>query len=156
MLSTRNSERTLFITFNVYRKKPLFRNPNACTFFLHTLRYYKPQLNFKLLGYVVMEDHVHLLTRIPPEINISPIIQKIKGAFGRKWKMMAHWKGPVWQKSFFNSTVHDDVSLKKRLDHIHNHPVERGLSPSRTGYVYSSARAYEEGTDDLLTDRLFV
>ncbi len=156
MVSTRDSARTLFITFNVYRKKPLFRNPNACSFFLHTLRYYKPQLNFKLLGYVVMEDHIHLLMRTPPEISISPIIQKIKGAFGRKWKMMVHWKGPVWQKSFFNSTVHDHVSLKQRLDQIHNHPVQRGLSPSRTGYEYSSARAYEEGTDDLLTDRVFV
>jgi putative transposase len=150
----RNMEKALFVTFNVYGKRPLFRDPKACTFFLNTLRYYKPQLKFKLLGYVVMEDHIHLLMRTPPEMNVSPIIQKIKGAFGRKWKMMSHWKGPVWQKGFFNSTVYDDVSLKKQLDHIHNHPVERGVSALPTGYAYSSARAYEEGLDDLLTDRI--
>ena len=152
MTLTPNKEKTFFITFNVYGKRPLFRNPKACSFFLHTLRYYKPQLKFQLLGYVVMEDHIHLLMRTPQNMSISPIIQKIKGAFGRKWKMMNPWKGPVWQKSFFNSILDDDASLKQRLNHIHNHPVERGLSPSRTGYPYSSARSYEEGIDDLLTD----
>ena len=156
MTSSPNSGKALFITFNVHEKKLLFRNPKACSFFLHTLRYYKPQLKFQLLGYVVMEDHIHLLMRTPPDIGISPIIQKIKGAFGRKWKMMSRWRGPVWQKSFFNAILHDDFSLKRRLDHIHNHPVERGLSPSRTGYVYSSARVYEGEIDDLLTDRVSV
>jgi putative transposase len=154
MTSPSNSGKALFITFNVHEKKPLFRNPKACSFFLHTLRYYKPQLKFQLLGYVVMEDHIHLLLRTSPDASVSPIIQKIKGAFGRKWKMMSQWKGPVWQKSFFNSILHDDFSLRQWLEHIHNHPVDRGLSPSRTGYAYSSARAYEEGIDDLLTDRV--
>ena len=156
IILTRTTGKVLFITFNVNGKRPLFSNPEACSFFLHTLRYYKPQLKFQLLGYVVMEDHIHLLMRTPPDVGISPIIQKIKGAFGRKWKMMNPWKGPVWQKSFLNSILHDDVSLKQRLSHIHNHPVERGLSPSRTGYPYSSARAYEEGIDDLLTDSVSV
>ena len=156
MTSAPNSGKALFITFNVHEKKPLFRNPKACSFFLHTLRYYKPQLKFQLLGYVVMEDHIHLLVRTSANASISPIIQKIKGAFGRKWKMMSHWRGPVWQKSFFNSILPDDFSLKRLLDQIHNHPVEKGLSPSRTGYAYSSARAYEEEIDDLLTDRFSV
>ncbi len=156
MTLTRNAGEILFITFNVLGKKPLFRNPKACSFFLHTLRYYKPQLKFQLLGYVVVEDHIHLLMRTPPDVSISTVIQKIKGAFGRKWKMMSHWKGPVWQKSFFNSILPDDLSLKRLLDQIHNHPVEKGLSPSKTGYTYSSAKMYEEGIDDFLTDRVSV
>jgi REP element-mobilizing transposase RayT len=156
MVVTRNSEKTLFITFNVHGKKPLFRNPKACSFFLHTLRYYKPQLKFQLLGYAVLEDHVHLLVQTHPEVSISSIVQKIKGAFGRKWKMMSHWKGPVWQKSFFNSIIHDDTSLKKWLNHIHNHPVEKGCSASKTRHAYSSARVYKEGFDDLLTDMISV
>ena len=156
MVPIRSSGKTFFITFNVHGKRPLFRNPKACSFFLHTLRYYKPQLKFQLLGYVVMEDHIHLLMRTQPDVSISTIIQKIKGAFGRKWKMMSHWKGPVWQKSFFNSILHDDASLKQRLNQIHYHPLEKGLSSSKTEYVYSSVRVYEEGIDDLLTDRVSV
>jgi putative transposase len=156
MASMKDAGKILFITFNVHGKKPLFRNPKACSFFLHTLRYYKPQLKFQLLGYVVMEDHIHLLMRTPSDVSISSIVQKIKGAFGRKWKMMSHWKGPVWQKSFINSTLHDGAAFKHRLNHIHDHPVAKGLSPSKTGYTYSSAKVYEEGIDDLLTDRISV
>jgi len=156
MVSIENVGKILFITFNVYGKRPLFRNPRACSFFLHTLRYYKPQLKFQLLGYVVMEDHIHLLMRTPPDVSISRIIQKIKGAFGRKWKMMSNWKGPVWQKSFFNSILDDDTSLRERLTHIHNHPMAKGISPSETGHTYSSARVYEEGIEDFLTDRVSV
>ncbi len=151
-----NPGEILFITFNVHGKKPLFRNPKACSFFLHTLRYYKPQLKFQLLGYVVMEDHIHLLMRPSPDVSISAIIQKIKGAFGRKWKMMSHWKGPVWQKSFFNTILHDDASLKHRLNQMHNHPGATGLSPSKKRYTYSSAMVYDEGIDDFLTDRITV
>ena len=156
MTLIQNPGEILFITFNVHGKKPLFRNPKACSFFLHTLRYYKPQLKFQLLGYVVTEDHIHLLMRTPPDGSISAIIQKIKGAFGRKWKMMSHWKGPVWQKSFFNSILHDDASLKHRLNQMHNHPAATGLKPSKTRYTYSSAKVYEEGIDDFLTDRVSV
>ena len=151
-----SSEKTLFITFNVYAKRPLFRDPKACSFLLHTLRYYKPQLGFQLLGYVVMEDHIHLLIRTPLDASVSAMIQKIKGAFGRKWKMMTHWKGPVWQKSFFNAVLHDETALKERLNQIHDHPVDGRLCPSKTRYAYSSARVYEEGFDDLLTDRVSV
>jgi hypothetical protein len=103
-----------------------------------------------------MEDHIHLLMRTSPDGSISAIIQKIKGAFGRKWKMMSHWKGPVWQKSFFNAILHDDASLKHRLNQMHNHPAATGLSPSKTRYTYSSAKVYEEGIDDFLTDRVSV
>jgi len=39
---------------------------------------------------------------------------------------------------------------------MHNHPVARGFSPSKTGYTYSSAKMYEEGIDDFLTDRVSV
>jgi putative transposase len=151
-----SAEKTLFITFNVYAKRPLFRDPKACSFFLHTLRYYKPQLGFQLLGYVVMEDHIHLLIRTPLDTSVSAMIQKIKGAFGRKWKMMTHWKGPVWQKSFFNAVLHDETALKQRLNQIHDHPVCERLCPSKTRYAYSSARVYEEEFDDLLTDRVSV
>jgi putative transposase len=151
-----SSEKTLFITFNVYAKRPLFRDPKACSFFLHTLRYYKPQLGFQLLGYVVMEDHIHLLVRTPLDASVSAMMQKIKGAFGRKWKMMTHWKGPVWQKSFFNAVLSDETALKQRLNQIHDHPVYGRLCPSKTRYAYSSARVYEEGFDDLLTDRVSV
>jgi hypothetical protein len=70
--------------------------------------------------------------------------------------MMSPWKGPVWQKSFFNSILHDDASLKQRLNQIHNHPTSKGLSPSKIGYTYSSAKVYEEGIDDFLTDRVSV
>ncbi|MFB0507157.1 MAG: transposase [Thermodesulfobacteriota bacterium] len=151
-----NVGKTLFVTFNVHGKRPLFRNPKACSFFLHTLRYYKPQLKFQLLGYVVMEDHIHLVMRTPPDVSISSIIQKIKGAFGRKWKMMSNWKGPVWQKSYFNSILHDGASLREGLNQMHNHPVVKGLSPSKTGYTYSSARVYEEEIEDFLTDRVSI
>ena len=92
MTLIRNPGEILFITFNVHGKKPLFRNPKACSFFLHTLRYYKPQLKFQLLGYVVMEDHIHLLMRPPP-----------------RWKYLRHY--PEDQRCF-RTKVENDESLE--------------------------------------------
>jgi hypothetical protein len=34
--------------------------------------------------------------------------------------------------------------------------MARGLATSKTGHTYSSARVYEEGIDDFLTDRISV
>jgi REP element-mobilizing transposase RayT len=48
-----------FVTFSCYRRRPLLGTIRARDVFLEELRKVRDELNFRLIGYVVMPKHVH-------------------------------------------------------------------------------------------------
>jgi putative transposase len=51
-----------FITFSCYRRLPLLKTARAWDIFVKELGKVRDEMGFHLLGYVVMPEHVHLLT----------------------------------------------------------------------------------------------
>jgi putative transposase len=54
-----------FITFSYYRRLPLLGSTRARNVFVRTLDQVRHEHGFKLVGYVVMPEHVHLLISEP-------------------------------------------------------------------------------------------
>jgi putative transposase len=50
-----------FITFSCYQRRPLFKSARARDVFVQELGRIREEAGFRLLGYVVMPEHVHLL-----------------------------------------------------------------------------------------------
>ena len=77
-----------FTTTNTYRKLSYFRNEEFCRILLEELEFYHERYGFSMIGYVIMPDHLHLLLwwdiREKPELNISKIMQVIKGVTARR------------------------------------------------------------------------
>jgi putative transposase len=141
-----------FVTANTDKRQQIFRDPDAASFFLNTLRYYKPLLGFKIYSYVVMPDHIHLLIEPNDRYDLSEVMKAIKGSFGRKYLMMRGEKGKVWQRQFFGYTVEDELQLKRNIRYIFENPVRRGIVKNEVDYEFSSAKAYLRGENDYLTD----
>jgi putative transposase len=141
-----------FVTANTDKRQQIFRDPDAASFFLNTLRYYKPLLGFKIYSYVVMPDHIHLLIEPNDRYDLSEVMKAIKGSFGRKYLMMRGEKGRVWQRQFFGYTVEDELQLKRNIRYIFENPVRRGIVKNEVDYEFSSAKAYLRGENDYLTD----
>jgi REP-associated tyrosine transposase len=49
-----------FITFSCYRRLPLLKSARARDVFVRELAKLRGELEFRLVGYVVMPEHVHL------------------------------------------------------------------------------------------------
>lgn len=50
-----------YITTVVYGRLPIFTRPSFVIPLLNSLNFYRHKQDFRLLGYVVMPDHLHLI-----------------------------------------------------------------------------------------------
>ena len=71
-----------FVTTKTYENKYHFKNEKHCLILLEELNFYRQKLGFKILGYVIMPDHLHCLifweVDENPKLTISKIVQSFK------------------------------------------------------------------------------
>jgi putative transposase len=110
-----------FITFSCYRRLPLLKTVRARDIFVKELG---DEMGFRLLGYVVMPEHVHLLMSEPPRGTPSTVLQKLKLRVARKLRKrtkpvcagqmklpFAETREPLrpfWQARFYDFNVYSD------------------------------------------------
>ena len=77
-----------FITIKTHNNKPVFINEKLCGILISNLNYYRRQLRFKLLAYVIMPDHFHAIiwwdAEKYRELNISKIMRSLKSHTARE------------------------------------------------------------------------
>jgi len=75
-----NIENTVhFITIDTFNKIVLFQDDKTCRIIIDNLIFYRNKFSFKLLGYVIMPNHVHLLIQLSEKNNnISRVMRDFK------------------------------------------------------------------------------
>jgi REP element-mobilizing transposase RayT len=115
---------------------------------------------FLLFAYVIMLDHVHLLTSRPS--TNSEVLRFLKGISARRiidhlklnehFKSLAklqHQKQPgnhrysLWQTEKNVLPVFSEGMFMQKVNYIHQNPVRAGLSECATDYRWSSARIWQ-------------
>ena len=64
--------------------------------FLATLKKYKERFKFGLFGFVLMNNHAHLVIEITNQINISKVMQSITLSYSQKFRNKYGHVGYVW------------------------------------------------------------
>jgi putative transposase len=86
-----NLNHIYFITTVCHKRFPFFREDLFCELFIDNLRNCKKTKNFKLFGFTIIPDHVHLLLKPEGEFNISEIMFSIKKQFSHNVnRIMGH------------------------------------------------------------------
>jgi putative transposase len=104
-----------------------------------TLRTYR----FRVYGYVVMPEHVHLLVSEPEVKILAKALQALKISVARR-EMRYHDKddATLWQKRYYDHNVRTCESFVEKLRYIHRNPVKRGLVGNPEDWPWSSYRHY--------------
>jgi len=154
-----------FITTNTFKRKRVFKDDRNCKLFMGVLSYCQKRYKFKLYGYVVMPDHIHLLIQPDDNYTISAVIQKIKSIFAKEFKLkikkrvaaslarggdsktiayaeLIEYNHPIWQKSFYDHAIRNEQDFEEKLDYIHQNPIRVGLVKSADQYKWSSYKNY--------------
>lgn len=147
-----------FLTFSCFDRLQLLKNDKIKQAFIERLQAAREQTHFRLISWVIMPEHVHLII-VPalPEFPLSKVLPVLKRRFAeqviRRWKQL---RAPVlklirqpdgsyrfWQHGGgFDRNVRDDSELWEKMNYIHVNPVKRGLAESPVDYPWSSARWY--------------
>ena len=151
-----------YVTTNVYQRLPIFTRPSFIIPLIDSLNYYRFQHQCKLLGYVIMPDHLHLLLFPIGESKLDEFMRDYKrftaGRIVRQAKVegLAAWvqafeaagsetnrgEHKVWQDSYWDKNIFTERFLRQKLNYIHRNPVRADLVKDAGDYPYSSYRNY--------------
>jgi putative transposase len=137
------SKQTHFVTFSCYRRLPRLRDDRVRDMFVESLERTRRSYRFRVYGYVVMPEHVHLVVS-EPEVEVLAIaIQSLKISVARR-EMYDHEKGDatLWQKRYYDHNVRNYESFVEKLRYIHRNPVKRGPVEKPEDWKWSSFRHY--------------
>lgn len=105
--------------------------------FIQTLSDSKKTGGFKILGYCLMGNHVHLLMEEDSE-GLEIIFRRI----GARYVYWYNWKyqriGHLFQDRFKSEPVENDEYLMTALRYIHRNPIKAGLCVKPEDYYWSS------------------
>ncbi len=152
-----------YITTVIYNRLPLFTRPAFIIPLLDSLNFYRYQHEFKLLGYVIMPDHLHLIVWPYGKSTVSDFMRDYKTFTSKRIirqaqvEKIANWisvfeqagletgrsDNKVWQDSFWDENVYTERFLRQKLNYIHRNPLRSGLVERSGDYPYSSYRNYE-------------
>ncbi len=129
--------------------------------FVDELKRVRAEMGFRLIGYVVMPEHVHLLLSEPPKGTPSVVLQKLKlrvslrirkgreVGMAEQFPLTSEGEGvppkAYWQARFYDFNVHTIGKRKEKLDYMHANPVVRGLVEHPRDWPWSSWSFYMEG-----------
>jgi len=149
-----------YVTAVTYKRVPVFSSERSCSLLIEALAETRIKDPFKLIGYVIMPDHFHLLAN-PLDMNVTRLIGRLKGTASRilKWlrsenrirsldklalrKPLASGQThAVWLQDFSAIDVWSHKFIRQKLHYIHLNPVRAGLCDHPAKWRWSSYHAY--------------
>ena len=161
-----------FLTCTVVGWLPVFTRGETVDVVLECWRYLQSHRDLTLFGYVILENHLHLIAAAP---RLSAAMQTFKSYTARRIidlledrkaqvllrQLHAH-KLPhkvksqyqLWQEGSQPKQIGGDEMMWQKLEYMHNNPLARGYVDDPLHWRYSSARNYAglPGLIEVVTD----
>ena len=161
-----------FMTCTIVGLLPVFTRPETVQILFDSWKFLTQEKGFQLYGYVVLENHLHMVASAPflsnvvksfkmytarhildvLEANGAKVLLRQMRALKRHHKTESDYQ--VWQEGSKPKQILSDEMTEQKLDYTHQNPVKRGYVDDPTHWRYSSARNYQgmAGLIDVVTD----
>jgi putative transposase len=136
------SEQSHFVTFSCYRRLPRLQHNLIRNIFVESLERMRRSYRFRVYGYVLMPEHVHMLISEPEVEFLAKAIQALKISVARRAMHYEKNSGTLWQKRYYDHNVRTAQSFVEKLRYMHRNPVKRGLVEKPEDWIWSSFRHY--------------
>ena len=166
----------LHITLVTNHRLPVFRKDEMKKLLCDAIDEARKSARLLLFAYVVMLDHIHLLTSRPS--TNSEVLRRLKGITAhrvidylkqnnhqRSLAKLQHvtrdknYKYSLWQKEKNVFPIFSEKVFRQKVNYIHNNPVRAGYVEEATDYHWSSARiwrGFQKEDEPLLVDKDLV
>ncbi|WP_088893000.1 REP-associated tyrosine transposase [Leptolyngbya ohadii] len=149
-----------FLTCTIVNWLPLFSKPEIAQIILDSLDFLRSRQRIRLYGYVVMENHLHLIAAAD---DLSKEVAKFKSFTARSaidWlekNRSGYWLDQLrtnklsynvdqdyqmWQEGSHPQAIFSWEMFQQKLEYIHHNPVRRGYVDDPGHWRYSSYRNY--------------
>src|SRR5262245_30245523 len=155
----------LYITIVAKDRLPVFRSDTIKALVCTALDEARRSGGFMLFAYVIMPDHIHLITDQPN--TAADVLRYIKGISSRRvidylkeknyegsldklrhaeWKRNHRYS--LWQQESNVLAIFSEPMFMQKVNYINLNPVRAGLVERAIDYRWSSARQWQRGDCD--------
>ena len=132
----------IFITAVCFQRQPILKSDEAKNLLLAVMREVKQAISYRMLGYVILDDHFHwIILPINPK-DFPRIMQSVKLRFTRRFKDNPEIFRQAWQPRFWDHIIRDAKDFVRHLDYIHYNPVKHGYVANPAAYRWSSLQSH--------------
>ncbi len=106
--------------------------------YLELLKHYKRKHRFKLYGYCLMPNHIHLILDIEKGSDLAKIMQGLNQTyaiwFNEKYKKVGH----LWQGRYKSMLIQKNKYMLECIEYVEFNPIRANISKSPFEYPWSS------------------
>ncbi|MEA2553526.1 MAG: REP-associated tyrosine transposase [Fimbriimonadaceae bacterium] len=149
---------TIYATTTVLDFAHVLRRPEMKDRMVHLIYRTHQRYRAKLHSYVVMNNHVHLISTMPEDRGSTWFMQRLKDQstnnllpllLPEERSMLSVQAGldrrQLWMRSFDSVVLEQPMIFTQKLNYIHQNPVRAGLVAMPDEYRWSSAAAFARG-----------
>jgi putative transposase len=138
-----------FITFSCHDRRPLLITPSSRDIVEEELERVRKRYDWKIAGYVVMPEHIHLLADEPTLCPLSLAIQSLKKRISTR--LLSKDLPRFWLPRYYDFNVITRPKYLEKLRYIHRNPVTGNLVEAPEEYLWSSYNFYSTNTQGKVT-----
>lgn len=124
-------------------------------YFLKLLNESRQNMRFKLMGYVLMDNHYHLLVQTG-NVKLQKIMHQINNKYSKYFNAIYERCGHVFQGRYKASVIRNELYLLKVLAYIHQNPVKAGMVKKVEDYKWSSDKFYRRKSDGFIETKMII
>ena len=110
--------------------------------YLNDLALYKDIHGIKVLTYVVMDNHCHMLLYAPDAPSLGAYMRRVNTRYAQFYNHMCERVGYVFRDRYKSQAIFDDDYLINCMVYIHNNPVKVGIVQNPADYAHSGMQCY--------------
>jgi REP element-mobilizing transposase RayT len=154
------TEYPYFMTCTIVGWLAVFTRPEAVQIVCNSWDFLKKEKQFHLYGYVILENHLHLIASAPDLSNAmksfkmytarqiidlleshgAKVLLRQLRALKLRHKVESEYQ--LWEEGSKPKQIGSDTMMRQKLEYMHQNPVKRGYVDDPLHWRYSSARNY--------------
>jgi len=135
------------------QRQTVFRENMDCRTYFKLISKYKERYKFKIYGWCLMNNHVHLV--IESEF-LSKVMHAIDLSYAQYFKYKYKTIGHFWQDRYKSYVIQKDKYLINCISYIEYNPIRAKIALRPEDYEWSSYRARILGEDNRLLDEIVL
>ena len=129
------------------QKQRIFRNECDFKEYLERLYKYKTRHGFKLYGFCLMPNHVHMLGEVEEKENLSGFMHDLSRSYTAYFNKKYQNVGYLWQGRFKSKIIIKDRYFVNCINYIELNPVRADIVKTPMEYRWSSYMERNFGMD---------
>lgn len=120
--------------------------------YINILKSFKKKFGFKILGYCLMPNHVHLIVNTNQPSDLAKFMQGITQVYTISFNKKYNKVGRLWQGRFKSMVIRKDNYFLECVYYVEVNPVRAKLVSSPADYRWSSYRERVLGIKNIILD----